>query len=938
MRSRTIDDGSLQPDPPNASAEPPETIGRFTIVDKLGSGGMGTVYAAYDPELDRKIALKLLHTPLSRSSQHTHARTRLLREAKAIAKVSHRNVVAVYDVGVVTQQDDKRVFLAMELIEGPTLRQWMKQLHTTDMWKRGRGWRRVVEVMVQAGRGLAAAHAVGLTHRDFKPDNILVGNDGVVRVVDFGLAQRDDTEPGTEQGIEQGIEGAVVSASQLSSPDEEPLTATGAILGTPAYMAPEQFRGERTDARTDQFALCLTLYEALVGSRPFQSDSAQGLACAVMMGERVPWPTQPPVPNHLVALIERGLSTDPDARFESTEELVETLGVDPYRIRRRRLAWLGGGLALPAASSGGAIAAQRIATSAVDPCDAGPSLVAEKFGPQRVMQLRAALDDPSLPYASKTIDAVVETLNAHGAQWATAYRDACEATHVRHVQTNALLDQRMACLDRRLTALDATVTELVRDDQQAPLRDALGIVSGLPTPEPCADTVALQGLAPPQGAAAQQATKEVRRQLDLIGAKIRMHRGAEARELLAGLETEMDAVGYQPLRAEYLLTLAIAGQRHGNGDAARIAAREALMVAQAAGHDEVVRDAAAQLSMLLGFKKALREEALIWADLAEATAERVGWTDAKRADLLRTRAWVLAEWGLSAEAIEVGERALAAAIRAYGPDTLLVARAHSSLGSVYGRLRDLPKAQVHFRRAVELQRESLGDEHPVLVNAYLNLGNALSATGRLQEAHDAFDSSIALANRLPDVSATLRARTQGSLGNLLFNERRWEEALGPHQRALALREEVYGPDHTLVARSLMSLGNAYTELSRDKEAMAAYSRSLSIREANGGTESPGLILVLENIGMHCVRYGRPEQGRGYLLRVQALLVEHPQAPYTHAENKYWLGRAWFDDGTDTTLGLQLIDEAIAELSKLDNRDLLEAAQIWRATGKTRQKN
>ena len=233
---------------------------------------MGIVYAAYDPELDRRVALKVLAGDSSDPGDFQR-RVRLQREAQALAKISHPNVITVHDVGRL----DEQLFIAMELVEGGDLRQWLAA--------ETRSWQQILEVMVQAGRGLAAAHELGLLHRDFKPGNMLIGHDGLVRVVDFGLARRfgasgGDARPTDE--LEQ-ISGSAVSI-------DEPLTMTGALAGTPAYMSPEQHARGDLDALSDQFSFCITAYEALYGRRPYDADSRAGLMYAVTSGEIVPPP------------------------------------------------------------------------------------------------------------------------------------------------------------------------------------------------------------------------------------------------------------------------------------------------------------------------------------------------------------------------------------------------------------------------------------------------------------------------------------------------------------------------------------------------------------------------------------------------------------------------------------------------------------------------
>ncbi len=302
------------------------TVGRYLIVEPLGTGAMGVVYAAYDPELDRKIALKLLR-PDTAGEGDGRRQARLVREAKAIAKLSHPNVVGIFDVGV----HDGRVFLAMEHLSGGTLGQWLAAER--------RGWRAVLAMFIEVGRGLAAAHGEGLVHRDFKPDNVLLDKNGVPKIVDFGLVR-------VAAGEAEAGGPALAVPSPPAAGDGTALTRTGALTGTPAYMAPEQFLGRAVDARGDQFAFAVALYEALYGQRPFAGETLIALAESVTTGSLRELPRDSDVPAWVRAVVYRGLRARPEQRFRLVEDLVAALRVDP-RARTRRnvgLAVLGVGL------------------------------------------------------------------------------------------------------------------------------------------------------------------------------------------------------------------------------------------------------------------------------------------------------------------------------------------------------------------------------------------------------------------------------------------------------------------------------------------------------------------------------------------------------------------------------------------------------------------
>jgi len=311
------------------TAEPPRdvAIGRFVVLDVLGSGGMGIVYSARDPDLDRKVALKLLHA--TAGDPRGDVRTRLLREAQAMARIDHPNVIKVYEVG--THADG--VYVAMEFAKAGTLRTWLQHKPRTQ--------REVIGAFVQAGRGLAAAHSVGLIHRDFKPDNVLMMTHDTAKVSDFGLVVEQD-----DQEVARGPAAPTEVASH-ATPLSVKLTRTGAVMGTPMYMAPEQFKGEIATARTDQFSFCVALCEALHGQRPFSGATFEELAANVMEGRVMARPAAAPA--WLWRIIARGLARDPAARFPSMDALLAELARDRSRRRLRLLVGVGAAAAIAAA-------------------------------------------------------------------------------------------------------------------------------------------------------------------------------------------------------------------------------------------------------------------------------------------------------------------------------------------------------------------------------------------------------------------------------------------------------------------------------------------------------------------------------------------------------------------------------------------------------------
>jgi serine/threonine protein kinase len=335
-----------------------DRIGRYVVLGRLGQGGMGVVLSAYDPQLDRKVAIKLLRTGTGVAT--AEARARMIREAKAIAQLSHPNVVAVYDVGTADPGD---VYIAMEFVEGDTVTAWKRR------WDRP--WREVLDVFLQAGRGLAAAHGAGLLHRDFKPDNVLVGADGRVRVGDFGLARSALVGPDDFASSPVAVSAALAGS----------LTATGTIVGTPRFMAPETLRGRVSDARSDQFSFCVALYEALFDRHPIDGDTA------VSMIESGVTAKQPPdghkVPASIVRAVLRGLEDVPTRRYPSMTALIADLTLPPVRAPRRMLA--AAGIAVVAMGAAGAAVLSRR--------DDEMPVAKEQHFRQRIKELEAERDE-----------------------------------------------------------------------------------------------------------------------------------------------------------------------------------------------------------------------------------------------------------------------------------------------------------------------------------------------------------------------------------------------------------------------------------------------------------------------------------------------------------------------------------------------------------------
>ncbi len=406
-------------EPDHTSGEQaPQKIDRYRILRRLGAGGMGVVYAARDPELDRDLAIKMLHRDAPAA--------RLRREAQALARLSHPNVVAVHDVG----EHDGHVFVAMALVDGMNLRQWLAAKQTTAD---------ILRALCAAARGIIAAHAAGLIHRDLKPDNIFVATGGDVLVGDFGLACDAEEEPTL-------VRPAVMAALEL--------TLTGTVLGTPAYMAPEQARGAATE-QSDQFSFCVTAYEALFGTRPFPGKTFDELQTSITDGTIAPPPRKHTVPAAVERTLRRGLRADPAERFPSMTALLADL--EP-RSRRWPYVALGTG-AVGAAIVTTLLLTRGAAAPDVDAaCKATTAMIDPVWGPSQRHALGAALS--SQGHLPDTLVELERRLDRYAAGWTTQRRAACVA-EVTARATPAQIAGRLACLETRKSNLEVTIASMI---------------------------------------------------------------------------------------------------------------------------------------------------------------------------------------------------------------------------------------------------------------------------------------------------------------------------------------------------------------------------------------------------------------------------------------------------------------------------------------------
>ncbi|MEM6995694.1 MAG: serine/threonine-protein kinase [Myxococcota bacterium] len=705
-----------EPDAPGLAAG--RVYGRYTIVETLGVGGMGIVYRASDPALERDVALKVLGR--RGRGDRWQDRSRLLREAKALARLSHPNVVSVYEVGEV----DTELFIAMELVEGTDVREWLGK---------PRSLAEVLHVFRGAGHGLSAAHSAGLVHRDFKPANVLLGPDGRPRVTDFGLARPPRIE---------SLEGPLVSGTsggeggQISGTGDFVLTADGVVVGTPAYMAPEQHvDGDLTPA-VDQYAFCVALYEALFGERPFRARKLDDLLAAKHRGFPTP-PAGRDVPGHIARAIRRGLAVSPADRFPDMSALLSELARDPA-ARRRRLAL--SGAALVGAAALAVVAGRRSATP--DLCPVDPEALAGAWDPSIRARSEAAFAATARSYAALSFAGLAARLDDWAGRWRASRLDACEATAVRGEQSAALMDLRIACLNDQRESARALAGVLLEADASVVDR-AAPLAAALPAPERCDDVVALRATSPEPGAAAEDEVARVRAELAKVNVVLALGRYGEARTRLREYVDAADRTEYAPLIAEVQLQLGIALDALAEPEPAQAALEKAVWLAYESGYDGLVAKAAFRLTWSVGVSQKRTEAAKVWAKLAESSLDRGRDDPFARARIYNVLGALAHDDGEADEAERSYQRAIDLVREAGGEDHVMIAGAMVNLAIVQSEQRRYDEALALQRRALEIRERLQGRDHPDTAALLNNISTVLLALDQADEAAQANADAIA---------------------------------------------------------------------------------------------------------------------------------------------------------------------------------------------------
>ncbi len=805
-------------------------LGRYVIAGVIGSGGMGTVYAAYDPELDRKVALKLIRRDVA---DDFDARARLVREANALARVSHPNVVVIYDACVKRGE----LVLAMELLEGITLAQWLAA--------EPRSAREILEVFELAGRGLAAAHAAEIVHRDFKPGNVIIETSASapprVRVLDFGLAQ-----PGGGPWSSERSANAPPPSHEWNVDDR--VTRPGYAVGTPRYMSPEQRLAWKLDARSDQYSFCVALWEALFGMLPAGHvhvvTPAHRSADSQPAQPSVSAPRRHKVSRRLRAALDRGMAGDADRRFPTMEALLDVLARE--RSDGRMRTWIAAAAIGCAAIGAVTIAAVRADES--ERCAAGAERWEQAWSDERrdaAAAAFAALGDHATTSWQRTSTA----LDEYGAHWQTSHREVCLAAHERAQLDASSLDARMGCLQRAHRSA-AALGELLVVADDAIARNAVRAIEGLPDLGRC-DRLAADAPDPfaPTDPAQQTELRERLDELARIEAELAAGRHAAALEPAEALVAEARALEHGPLLAESLFAHGRALADAEQFDHALAVLEDAEHVALAHGHDEIVPLVINQLVYLLGYKLGRHDDALAWGRHGLASAERVAVPEGPRGRLLVSIGNAHEGMGETELAKQHYTQAIELLEVAYGDDSPYVARAINSLGNSHYGLGELDEADAAYRRAHAIWSAALGDQHPDAVIPLTALGRIEMREGRLQEGKRMVERVLAVWRQAYGERHSLLTIPLSTLAEVSRDLGDWDAAIAYDMHALAIYEATLGPDHPNAAFPLYGLGMAHYEIGRFDEAEPYFRRALAIRERAFGPHDPRMCLTLAKLAL-----------------------------------------------------------------------------------------
>lgn len=851
-------------------------IDRYQILGLIGTGGMGAVYKAYDPELDRSIAIKILSVLPQAGETASRPQVRLMREAQALAKLNHQHVVSIFDVG--TYEDS--VYIAMEYVKGTTLREWLKKSNPTQP--------EIIRVLTDAGQGLQAAHSEGIVHRDFKPENLIVGENGQIKVLDFGLARAAGHEDPSPTPDEPAYKPDSSSGEKFLS---TPVTQFGAKIGTIAYMAPEHFQSQELDEKTDQFSFCVTLFEALYGKRPFSGRTVEELGNNTCAG-RIEFPQRHDVPKWIEDTLRTGLSVSKTNRFASLAALLDVLGHDPLEEKRKRRASRNRRLlvttllALTIILPVGVWYGLRYRT--VQLCKSAEGEFVGVWDGQTKASVKQAFLYTGKSYASGTWKRLQAIIDDYLAEWTRMRSDVCEARLVRSTQSEELFDLRMNCLHKRTRELGALVEIFTKADA-AVVQKAIQASTSLTTIDLCADEKSLRApYPPPKTEQAKAEVAAIREKLAEVEAHKKTGKYKKGLALVHKLEQEARTVGYRPVLAQ---VLALQGELLYNTGEYQQAETTLATAARVAGqnHDALLAaDAMVLLVGVVGYKQARYDAGSAIARDAEVMLDVAGAHETARAMLRNVMGNMYHVHGKAQEALASYHQSLATMEKTYGPKHLNVAKSLHNIGSLLHLKGELSKASDYYRRALSILEKVLGPHHPTIALSYNNLGVVYMDTGQ------------------------------------------YNKSLQHHQQALAIRDRALRSQHPDVGESFSNLGDLFRTLGEHDKALKHYQKSLAIYEKALGANHPILVWLLSGIGRVLVNKGMYAKALEPLERAIKICQSKTCQKEPHARSLFALSQALANTRGDRRRATKLAKQAQAMYNATPKRykNELKTVQDW----------
>jgi tetratricopeptide (TPR) repeat protein len=750
-----------------------------------------------------------------------------------MAQLSHPNVVSVYDV----ELDCEGVVLVMEYVEGGTLRSWLKK---------PRSWREILDAFIDAGRGLAAAHEAGVLHRDFKPSNVLVGTDGRIRVMDFGLARLE-----TRGCPPRLAEIADESSSSLLEGITVELTAGGAVMGTPAFMAPEQHEGLPLHAAADQYAFCVALWLAIAGSYPF-GQPGELLPEAKRAGPPR-WPRDVRVPRALVTAVRRGLAPVADHRWSSMDALLRVLA-DVRRPASRRWRGLGFVTAVAVTSS----AAAGFLGEPTEQCAGASDELVEAWGDTRRNAAEAAMLATKLPYSRDLWLATETKLAAYSQEWIAMHRDSCEASTVRGEQSPALMDMRMACLHGAKVQLAATTRLLAEADPEV-MGNVPDLLASLPDLQRCARIDALQAEVMPPDAEDAEEVHAVRSELARARALREAAKYDDSAAVVEGVVARTAALEYGPLQTELALAAGHAYEELGAYERSEGEFERAMQSALEFRQWDEALEAATELVFVVGSKLGRSDGGLAYAATARGLLARSSSPVTAEARILTKLGPVYKAQGKYVEA----ETELRAAVKllatTYAPEHPHLLTARSNLANALSSQGRFAESEAEHRAVLALRESTLGPSHPQVAESRTNLGTVLSKLGRPVEAE--IEHRIALwiwSGSFGDEHPSV-ITSRSNIATVLGSQGRYAEAEAEHRTVIALWEATLGPAHRGLAVSRNNLSTVLEKQKRFVEAEAEQRAALDILKRLLGAEHPEVAMAHNNLGSVLSSQGRIEE-------------------------------------------------------------------------------